>query len=136
MVNSGVWCKISAEVDPSYKSKTFDMMYFSQEMNAAFVLNEDNAIVLVSDVMTQQDGKIILVVEYIRKIKERESDKAHDHVMQHFQSMWRDGQFAGAVPELETTEIIEEKKAKRATTNFEGPESPAVRSRGPSRILS
>ena len=127
MANSGVWCKISADVDPSYKSKTFDMMYFSQDMRAAFVLNEDNAIVLVSDVMTQQDGKIILVVEYIRKIKERESDKVHDHVMQHFQSMWREGDFAGAVPALDPIELIEENKAKRAKTRFEVPESPAVR---------
>jgi hypothetical protein len=129
MANSGVWCKTSAEVDSSYTSKTFDMMFFSQEFNAAFVLNEDNAIVLVSDVMRQQDGKITLVVEYIRKIKERESEKVHDHFMQHFQSMWREGNFAGAVPALEATELVEENKAKRAKTKFAVPESPAVKSK-------
>ena len=127
MDNSGVCCKISAELDPSYKSKTFDMVYFSKDMNAAYVLNEDNAIVLVSDVMTDQDGKITLVVEYIRKIKERESDKVHEHVMTHFQSMWREGPFAGAVPALDPTELIEENKAKRAKTNFQVPESPVVK---------
>ena len=136
MANSGVCCKISAELDPSYTSKTFDMVYFCQDVNAAFVLNEDNAIVLVSDVMTQQDGKITLVVEYIRKIKERESDKVHDHVMQHFQSMWREGDFAGAVPALDPIELIEENKAKRAKMSFEVPESPAVRIRVPSRTLA
>jgi hypothetical protein len=101
MSNSGVWCKISADGDPSYKLKTFDMMFFSPDLNAAYVLNEDNAIVLVSDVMTQEDGKIVLVVEYIKKIKERESVKVHDHVMQHFQAMWREGEFADAAPALE-----------------------------------
>jgi hypothetical protein len=129
MTNSGVWCKISADMDSSYETNTFDMVYFSEELNAAFVLNEDNAIVLVSDVIVQQDGKLVLVVEYIKKITEKASDKVHDHVMRHFQAMWREGKFADAVPSLEPTEFIEEHKAKRAKLNFEVPESPAVRIR-------
>ena len=126
MHNLGCWCKISADMDSSYESKTFDMMFFSSEMNPAFVLNEDNAIVLVSDVMIQDD-RTILVVEYIKKIKERESLKVHEHIIEHFQALWREGPFEGAVPELEPAEVIEENKAKRAKTRFAVPESPAVR---------
>ena len=129
MLKLDVWCKVSAAVDPTYESKTFDMVYFSQEVNPASVLNEDNAIVIVSDVITNRGGKITLVVEYIKKIKEKQSEKVHDHVMQHFQSMWREGEFEGAVPVLEPTELIVENLAKRAHINFEVPESPAVRQR-------
>ncbi len=128
MENKGDYCKVSEGMDSACIEKTFDMVYFSQDVNAAFVLNEDSAIVIVSDVMKQGD-KCVLVVDYVKKVKERGAAAVNSHFMQHFTALWQEGDFAGSQPLLKPEDMILEERAKRAKTAFMVPESPAVKKR-------
>ena len=124
--NTGVYCKVSEGMDSASIEKTFDMVYFSQDMNAAFVLNEDSAIVIVSDVLKQGE-KCVLVVDYVKKVKEREAAAVNSHFMQYFTALWQEGDFAGSQPLLKPEDMILEERAKRAKVVFTVPDSPAVK---------
>ena len=126
--NKGAYCKVSAALDPAggwtEPDKTFDMVFFSLEMNTSFVLNEDDAIVIVTDVM-KKDDKITLVVDYVKKITHRDSAAVHAHVTQYFSAVWKEGQYKDRDPVLQREELTDPTSAKRAAS-FKVAESPVV----------
>ena len=119
--NSGVQCKLSAALNGAASPVVFDMVYFAKEMNTSFVLNEDNAIALVSDIM-EEEGKPVLVVDAIKKVTESKSPIVDAHMKAWHEAILIDG----PEPLLAPEELTEKSLAKRASVAFEVPESPAV----------
>lgn len=121
--HSGAFCKISEALNADSKNQSFDMVNFTSALNTAYVLNGDNAVVVVSDMIIAEDGTKELVIEDIKKVKEKDSPAVHAHIMAWYNAIWNESK----EPVLEPAELVEEEKARRSKSAFVVPESPVVR---------
>ena len=112
MVNSGAVCCLSQDLklDDGPDGNKFDIVYYHDEMDFTYILNGDDAVIVVTDVLREEGKRPVLVIEHMKKVSGKDVVAVRSAFKDAFEVLWAKSDLAA---QLKPEELIDPGLAKR-----------------------
>lgn len=90
MVNEGAVCCLSQELglDDGPDGKAFDVVYFHEKTDFKYILNGDDAIIVVTDVLREEGKRPVLVIDHMKKVTGMDVVAVRSAAKEVFRTLW------------------------------------------------
>ena len=90
MVNEGAVCCLSQDLglDEGPDGKTFDVVYFHEKTDFKYILNGDDAIIVVTDVLREEGKRPVLVIDHMKKVTGMDVVAVRSAAKEVFRTLW------------------------------------------------
>ena len=123
MVNEGAVCCLSQELhlEDGPDGKIFDVVYYNEKMDFKYILNGDDAIIVVTDVLREEGKRPVLVIEHMKKVSGTEVSAVRTAAKKVFQTLWSKQDLAAQLKPEELTDPDLTKRERELTAVLSSP---------------
>ena len=123
MVYERAVCCLSQELqlEDGPDGKTFDVVYYNEKTDFKYILNGDDAIIVVTDVLREEGKRPVLVIEHMKKVSGMEVNAVRTAAKEVFQTLWSRQDLMAQLKPEELTDPELTKRGRELTAMLSSP---------------